>query len=149
MIVSQTNLEVRLGVLQVAANSDGAVVKISSLERGQQVQLQARVFSGPFVTKTGDSEIIPQLRTHIVRGFQVLKSYCPRTCFEINQLSSIMLQNDQCFDVAFLHPWRLEDARRNATPATAHTLRRQKHTCKRHNKHRRPVHVSGLGGTYT
>jgi hypothetical protein len=60
----ETNPEARIGILEVAANSDGAVVEITSLESRQQVHLQVHAPSGPFVTKTGVSV---QLRTHRAR----------------------------------------------------------------------------------
>jgi hypothetical protein len=47
-------------ILKVAANSDGAVIKITSLEFWQQVQLQTHASSGSSFMMTVDIQILLQ-----------------------------------------------------------------------------------------
>ena len=53
-----------MGIVEVEANSDGAVVQITSLKCGMQVQWQTHAPSRPFSTNSVDFEVLLQFRIH-------------------------------------------------------------------------------------
>jgi hypothetical protein len=101
--IIKTNREAGIRVLEVAANSDGAVVKIPSLKRGQQVQLQARIVSGPFFSMTtGDFEIPVLFRTHVVYKLTADKSKLSNF---VHKFSNTKLNYDQLYEVNASQEW--------------------------------------------